>query len=124
MPGLLRSTAEFGRVRQEGSYWGGKRCGISAARRAMNEDVGGTRGSAPEPRVGYITSKKVGGAVQRNRARRLLRESMRSLAAQIEPDWDIVVIARPAIAAPGVRMQDVREELQWLLKKAQLMRTG
>jgi RNase P protein component len=39
----------------------------------------------------------------------------------IEPGWDIVVIARPAVAERGVRMQDVRDELQWLLKKAQLI---
>jgi ribonuclease P protein component len=116
MLGRLRSSAEFGRVRREGSYWGGRRCGVSAARKPATQESGS--GS----RVGYITSKRVGGAVQRNRARRLLRESIRSMAAQIEPDWDIVVIAQSAISAPGVRLQDVRDELQWLLKKAQLMR--
>jgi ribonuclease P protein component len=72
-------------------------------------------------RVGYITTRRIGSAVQRNRARRLMRESMRLLEKSIQPSWDIVVIAQPAIAAPGVRMQDVRDELQWLLKRANLM---
>ncbi len=80
--------------------------------------------TAEAVRIGLIASKKIGGAVQRNRTRRLMRESMRHLAPQLEAGWDIVVIARPAMAAPGVRMQDVRDELQWLLTQACLVRAS
>ncbi|MCL5996268.1 MAG: ribonuclease P protein component [Chloroflexi bacterium] len=118
----LRSSAEFGRVKREGVYWGGKRCSINVARQPVDrERVSGEPGCEMSTRVGYITSKRIGGAVQRNRARRLIRESMRFLERSIQPNWDIVVIAQPAISKPGVRMQDVRDELQWLLKKANLM---
>ncbi|MCL4505719.1 MAG: ribonuclease P protein component [Chloroflexi bacterium] len=126
MLGRLHSPADFERVKRQGSYWGGGRCSINAARRLPpTEQAGGLplAGETEPARIGLIASRKIGNAVQRNRARRLMRESMRMLASALEPCWDIVVIARPAIAAPGVRMQDVRDELQWLLTKARLMKS-
>ena len=120
MPGRLVSAQDFERVRREGAFWSGKRCSMNAARRESNEPA--TSDNLPT-RVGYITSKKVGDAVHRNRARRLLRESVRLLTPMMESRWDIVLIARPAIAMPGVRMQDVREELLWLMNKAHLLKT-
>ena len=76
-----------------------------------------------QSRVGLITSKKVGNAVHRNRARRLIRESLYQLADVIEPGWDIVLIAKPAISTSGMKMQDVRDEIQRLLNKARLARS-
>lgn len=53
----------------------------------------GRRSSGPASRIGFIVSKKVGGAVTRNRVKRRLRELFRTL-----PDrplgMDLVVIAR------------------------------
>ena len=121
MPGRLVSAQDFERVKREGTFWSGKRCSMNAARRIESDETA-TSGNLLT-RVGYITSKKVGDAVQRNRARRLLRESVRMLAPMMESCWDIVLIARPAIAMPGVRMQDVREELLWLMNKARLLKS-
>ena len=45
-------------------------------------------------RVGITVSKKLGGAVVRNRARRRLREAYRLHEAAFSPGWDIVVVAR------------------------------
>ncbi len=49
-------------------------------------------------RLGIVASKKIGGAVVRNRAKRLLREAFRTRAALFPADIDLVVIARPGAA--------------------------
>jgi ribonuclease P protein component len=49
-------------------------------------------------RAGFVTSKRVGGAVERNRVRRRLREIVRLHQQQIADGFWIVTIARPAAA--------------------------
>ena len=53
-------------------------------------------GSAPK--LGVVTSKKIGGAVQRSRARRLLRESFRRHQHEFVQPVDLVLVARNSIA--------------------------
>ncbi|MEG1781724.1 MAG: ribonuclease P protein component [Oscillospiraceae bacterium] len=45
-------------------------------------------------RIGITASKKVGGAVQRNRARRIIREAVRSLNLDMSKNYDIIFVAR------------------------------
>lgn len=45
-------------------------------------------------RAGITTGKKIGGAVQRNRCRRVIREAYRALLPGIRGGWDIVFVAR------------------------------
>ncbi len=52
------------------------------------------RDEAGPPRVAVIASRRVGGAVQRNRAKRLLREAARQLP--LRPSVDLVLVARPS----------------------------
>jgi ribonuclease P protein component len=49
--------------------------------------------------VGIVTSRRVGNAVQRNRARRLLREVFRLNKQNLKPHLQIVMIARASINA-------------------------
>ena len=51
-----------------------------------------------ETRVGLSTPRTLGGAVQRNRVRRRLRELVRTRLEEIGPSWDLLLIARPAAA--------------------------
>lgn len=64
-------------------------------------------------RLGLVASRKVGGAVQRNRAKRLLREAFRLHKAELEPGLDLVIIAHAELAACS--LQDVERELVALL---------
>ena len=68
-------------------------------------------------RYGLVASKRVGGAVVRNKVKRLLREIMRQMP--LKSGWDIVFIARPAAAA--VHYADLRQLVESLLSQAGLL---
>ena len=51
-----------------------------------------------ETRVGLSTPRTLGGAVQRNRVRRRLRDLIRERHETIGPGWDLLLIARPEAA--------------------------
>ncbi len=57
---------------------------------------------AAPARLGVVASKKVGGAVERNRAKRLLREAFRRNKALFGAGVDVVVIAYPELAAQSL----------------------
>ncbi len=56
--------------------------------------------SGPEPRLGLAVGKALGGAVARNRVKRLLREAFRLRRADLPPGHDLVVVPRADPAEP------------------------
>jgi ribonuclease P protein component len=73
----------------------------------------------PRVRVGVTAGRSVGGAVQRNKAKRLLREAMRPLLPDLFPGWNLILIARPALLSKS--LQEIRQVLASLLRRAQIM---
>ena len=54
--------------------------------------------SAVSPRFGLAVPRKVGGAVERNRIKRRLREAVERLQSRADPACDYVVVVRPGLA--------------------------
>lgn len=67
-------------------------------------------------RVGVTTSKKIGNAVQRNRARRVIREAFRELSPRVRRGYDVVFVARGR--TPFVKSTEVRMHMAKQLKAA------
>lgn len=70
-------------------------------------------------RVGIAAGRTVGSAVQRNRAKRLLREAMRPLIPLTSPGWDLLLIARPALRSAA--LGEIESALRNLLQRARLL---
>jgi len=73
----------------------------------------------PRVRVGVAAGKSVGTAVYRNRAKRLLREVMRSLIPNIASGSDLILIARPALVS--ATLEDTQRALLNLLQRAKVL---
>jgi ribonuclease P protein component len=70
----------------------------------------------PRVKVGVAAGRTVGTAVYRNRAKRLLREAMRTLLPSITPGLDLILIARPGLVT--ATLEETRQALLTLLQRA------
>jgi len=100
----LRTKAQFDRVFRRGARLDGRRFTLLVAANGGSQD-----------RLGLAVSRRVGGAVVRNRARRLLRECFRRLEVAGRPALDLVVLAKPDIA--GLSLAEVERELHARLRR-------
>lgn len=97
----LLNSREFRKVREKGKSSQGRLLRIGVLKDT----------EITPSRIGLITSKRVGGAVDRNKIRRRLREIIRADRAKLASGFDIVVVAKSAAAQAA--FDDLRAE--WLL---------
>ncbi|HEU5443148.1 MAG TPA: ribonuclease P protein component [Steroidobacteraceae bacterium] len=108
----LSRSAEFDRVFREGRSHASRYLVLHAFPRP--EASGG------EPRLGISVGRKVGGAVERNRVKRLLREAFWASSETLPDGHDFVLVARPDAGelASEKGESGIEEALRELLEKA------
>jgi ribonuclease P protein component len=106
----IKQGRDFSRIRNEGKRTVAG-CLIANWRRL-------TSGSMP--RLGLVTGRKIGDAVARSRARRLLREVFRVHQHDFTLPVDLVLIARPSIV--GKAFSDVEKDFLTTLRKTGLLK--
>ncbi len=114
----LRRPSEFRNVLRTAGRRGG------TGRRASDAliQLAAAPNGGPDSRIGLSVSKRVGGAVTRNRVKRRLREICRELIVRVvdegpgdETNWDFVATARPAAAQ--ATYHELRESAATLISK-------
>jgi len=72
-------------------------------------------------RVGITASKKVGGAVERNRAKRVLREAYRLIEAGIGVKKGYLIVIAARESATVIKMQDAMRDMQYCLRRLDML---
>jgi ribonuclease P protein component len=105
----LAQSRDFARVRQQGERLA-QGCLIANWNKLPD---GGA------PKLGVVTSKRIGGAVERSRARRLLRETFRQHQHEFAQPVELVLVARNSIA--GKKFAEVERDFLSALNRAGLI---
>ena len=104
----LRKSADFERVRRSGKSFAHPLV-VLIVHENQGEDV----------RIGIAAGRSLGMAVQRNRAKRMIRAAIQSMFNNIHPGNDLILIARrPMLEAD---FQKLQEALLTLLHRAQIL---
>lgn len=110
--GRLTRSADFERVFRKGRSFGNRHLVLHLFPR---EDADEAR----DPRVGLSVSRRVGGAVERNLVKRLLREAVNEHVDRF-PSVDLVLVARPdaRVLAERDGLSGIADALRELVEKA------
>lgn len=104
----IRKRKEFENVFEKGFYSADRFLTLKAVENKM-----------PFSRFGFVVSKKISKkAVERNRAKRLMREAIRLTEEKIKPGFDIIFISRIGIINKS--LEEIKESVEKLLKRSGL----
>ena len=105
---IIKSNEEFQRIFEKGHSIYGKYLVVYFLHHPCRQT-----------RFGFCVGRKLGSAVKRNRIKRLFRVAARSLKLPSLSDWDILFVARPAIAKADLNR--IIDEIKHILSKASFL---
>jgi ribonuclease P protein component len=117
---MLRFNYEFSRVYNRGVFASGKHVVVHCFKRPKNLRHNLISIRKDINRAGFTGSRKIRGAVRRNRARRLLRESFRRIESDLIVGYDLVIMVKYAEPLPS--FQEVDTDLKRLMKRLSLLK--
>ena len=103
----LRNQRDFTRVYKQGKSRGSRHAVVLYRKNGL--DI---------TRTAFVSSKKVGNSVERNRSRRLMREAYRAMEPEVRSGYDIIFVARSTIN--GCREPEVERQLRKTLESCGL----
>lgn len=106
----LRRGSDFERARSRGRSWPGR----SVVLVVLANELGRNR-------YGVAAGKRMGNAVARNRAKRLMREVVRELHPRLAPGHDLVLIARNSFSGE-MTLAELAGQITTLVERAGLLR--
>jgi len=108
----LRRGSDIDRVRSRGRSWSSRLLVLAFLPNDLEHN-----------RYGFAVGKRVGGSVERNRAKRLLREAIRVRHHELKSGHDVLLIARNSFR-DETTLLEVSEQLDGLLNRASLRSAG
>ncbi len=109
----LRRASEFEQVRRRGRTVSSRLVLVSVMPNGLAQN-----------RYGFAVGRRVGKAVRRNRVKRWLREAVRRMHPYLQQGYDVVFVARGALADESVTYHEVAAAVQSLLRQAGLWEEG
>ena len=105
----LRNQRDFARIYRQGKSKGSRYTVILYRKNGL--DI---------TRTAFVSSRKVGNSVERNRSRRLMREAYRAISPEVISGYDVIFVARNSIN--GRKEPEVEKGIRKALKDCGLLK--
>ena len=106
---MLKKNYEFRRVFENKKYYGGKYLEVFILKNRLNENF-----------LGIAISKKIANSVNRNKIKRLIRESYRRLENNISLGYNMVILWKKNVDIKHANYNNVYNDLENILLNAKI----
>ena len=108
---MLKKNYEFKNVLTKGKYYSGKRIEAFIKYNNSNNNINF---------LGIAISSKIAQAVKRNKIKRLIRESYKSLENNIDTSNSIVFLWKKKVNIEEATYENIKKDIEYILKKANI----